>query len=70
MDSNHAQNHQQLPSQSSSSSDHAKSSNSSHPTQSSSGNANRLAGVVQKYKVFEKLKKLSGGSLFSGSVPG
>ena len=24
----------------------------------------------QKYKVFEKLKKLSGGTLFAGSVPG
>ena len=45
--------------------------NSAKSSAGSTGNAsNRFAGVVQKYKVFEKLKKLSGGALFSGPLPG
>ena len=54
-------------SSSSSSNSSAKSSASSNGTNNAS---NRFAGVVQKYKVFEKLKKLSGGALFSGPLPG
>ena len=54
-------------SSSSSNSSSAKSSASSNGTNNAS---NRFAGVVQKYKVFEKLKKLSGGALFSGPLPG
>ena len=54
---------------------HVKSQQNQEPKTSScssvSSNNNRgLAGVVQKYKVFEKLKKLSGGTLFAGTVPG
>ena len=54
-----------------SSSSAISSAKSSAGSAGSTGNAsNRFAGVVQKYKVFEKLKKLSGGALFSGPLPG